>query len=333
MKRETTLLSRNDSGLCSLSKRSSRRVFCQAVVAAILVSSLLLPASGVRAAESLHILAATYPAYLATLTAVQGIESVECELLVAASRGCPHDYAMSPQDRMKLEKAQVLVLNGAGFEPFLDERLLSSLKALKIEAGKGLPDLACPEPLAADHHGHKHGEAGGNPHYFSSPVRFGHMVSTIALSLGEEFPALRDRLQANALSFAKKVQALEKEMQALSGSGVQVILQHDTLSWFFHDMHLPVAAVLQQGSEEGPSPALLLALAGRIKKEGKPCLLVSEPQFAGKSLNVLAQETGAARVALDPVVSGPVTFAGTAGDYYLGVMQANIKAVAQALKK
>ena len=314
------------------SKRLTRRVFCQAVACVLLLATLLLPA-GARAADSLHILAATYPAYLATLTAVQGIDNVDCDLLVAASRGCPHDYAMSPQDRMKLESAQVLVLNGAGFEPFLDENLLASLKALKIEAGKGLPELAQIEPLAGPGHDHGHGDGAGNPHYFSSPVRFSHMVSTIALDLSEEFPALKDALQANALAFAKKAQALEKEMDALSGARVQVVLQHDTLAWFFHDMHLPVEAVLQQGSEEGPSPALLLALAGRIRKDGAPCLLVSEPQFAGKSLDVLARETSAARVELDPVVTGPVTFKGTAADYYLTVMQANISAVRAALTK
>ena len=66
-----------------------------------------------------RILASTFPMYQIVRNITQGVDGVEVELMIPAQMGCPHDYALTPQDMTKLARAEVLVINGLGLEEFL----------------------------------------------------------------------------------------------------------------------------------------------------------------------------------------------------------------------
>ena len=75
-----------------------------------------------------------------------------------------------------------------------------------------------------------------------------------------------------------------------SGSGVDFILQHDALSWFFHDAGLSVMGVLQEEADEPPSAAALGALVKKMKEGKKRCIVVTEPQFPERVARSLARD-------------------------------------------
>ena len=66
-----------------------------------------------------RVLATTFPVYQIVRNITQNVPDVEVQLMLPAQAGCPHDYALTPQDMSKLAQADILVLNGLGLEAFL----------------------------------------------------------------------------------------------------------------------------------------------------------------------------------------------------------------------
>ena len=85
-----------------LSRRTALKSLAALAIAAI--PAPFLAPSIAHAADKIRVLAASYPALLAARTALEGVDSFECSLLTDAQMGCPHDYAMTPQERMNLAK-------------------------------------------------------------------------------------------------------------------------------------------------------------------------------------------------------------------------------------
>ncbi len=286
-------------------------------------------ASPVLSAPVTCVLAATYPVCVACTTLLRDVPGFELDLLVAAQTGCPHDYAMSPRDRMKLEDCDVLVLNGGGYESFLDEKLLASIKAKVINAGEGIDstiaDTGRGLPEDADHDDHHHGT--GNPHYFCSPSHFARMVSAVAGGLATCRPEHAYVLQERAESFAKRMDTLLGQMAGLGGDTL-IVAQHDTLSWYFSDTPFKVVAVLQEEADDVPSAATLLGIVERMR-DGRSYLLAGEAQFPPHVLVTLAAETGWPRVMLETMASGPMP---VPEDWYETVMCQNLDRLREILE-
>ena len=82
-------------------------------------------------AEQIRIIATTFPIYQFCRNITKDCD-VELSLLLPASLGCPHDYALTPQDMIKLSKADVLAINGLGLEEFLGAPLQKANPKIKI---------------------------------------------------------------------------------------------------------------------------------------------------------------------------------------------------------
>ena len=91
-----------------------------------LLLSACTPAAEPGDDGTLHILATTYPVYLFTTAVTEGAEDVEVSLLVNQPTSCLHDYTLTVGDMKKLEGADVVALNGAGMEEFMEDALASS---------------------------------------------------------------------------------------------------------------------------------------------------------------------------------------------------------------
>ena len=84
------------------------------------------------------VLATTFPIYQIVRNVAEGRGGVRVELLLPSRLGCPHDYALTPQDMRKLAQADVLVVNGLGLEEFLGapvERANPDITVIDSSAG------------------------------------------------------------------------------------------------------------------------------------------------------------------------------------------------------
>ena len=313
-------------------KQSSRSALssCAAYVVALALCLLPLPCR----AEPVKILAATFPVYLFTQNITAGSEAVTVDLMIPAGLGCPHDYALSPQDMNKLAAADVLVVNGLGLEEFLGAPLKQANPNIRvIDSGAGLGDLLHYEEDEDDDHGHGHHDGEDaeavNPHLFASPRMAARQVAAIARQLGELLPAERERFDRNAAAYSAKLEALAEDFAALGKRLVKrsIVTQHGVFDYLARDMGLEVAATVAAHPGQDPSAAEALALARRIRAEQVGAIF-TEPQYPDKIVRTLAQESGVPLAALDPVASGPEH---PPLDYYERVMRSNLEILADTL--
>ena len=112
------------------------------ILALLLALTLLLPGcGGARTGGGeearLTILASTYPVYLAARAVTDGVDGVAVERLNTGEVSCLHDYTLTVTDMKKIEQADVIALNGADLEEFMEDALAAS-SALVIDCSEGV---------------------------------------------------------------------------------------------------------------------------------------------------------------------------------------------------
>ena len=133
------------------------------------------------------------------------------------------------------------------------------------------------------------------------------MVRACARGLAKLMPAQANVLLANASQAAGRFEALGRRLAELGplGQDVRFVLQHDALSWLFHDAGLKVAFVLQAEADAQPSASDIASLARAMRQGQGSYVLVTEPQFPARIVEMLVRETGVRVLELDPLASGP----------------------------
>ena len=88
----------------------------------------LLALSGCDAARrnsndnaAFQIAATTYPVYLLTQAVTDGIDGVAVNLVIDQQVSCLHNYTLTMQDMEAVEKADILIENGAVIEDYISE--------------------------------------------------------------------------------------------------------------------------------------------------------------------------------------------------------------------
>lgn len=263
------------------------------------------------------ILASTFPIYLMVKNVCVNAKNVEVELLIPASAGCPHDFALRPSDMLKLNNADALVINGAGLEEFLIKPLQSLKKDLPvIDAGKGinlLPDIT----------GHEH----GNPHIFAGPVQAARMVENIGVELAALNPENAVQYKDSAKKYSDELREISQKFSALGNgtSNNKIGLGHDSLAYLAEDANLKVVVFFDHADS--------VSALTRIKKEIQntdPSLLAGDSQYPDRLLKTLAAETNLPWIVLNTCASGPEN---PPLSYYQKAMLDNLHILQQALPK
>lgn len=295
------------------------------------------------------ILATTFPIYQLARHVVQGSSTVALDLMIPANLGCPHDYALTPQDMQKLAAAEVLVINGLGMEEFLGAPVRkANPKIVLVDSSKGITGiLDYPDDDGHDHekapakhsHGkkgdkgkkakHAHDEhdhhGGPNPHLFASPRMAAKLAVNIAAELSKLDPANAALYTRNAKDYADRLNRLADEFVQLGKSlrNPRVVTQHGVFDYLAADMGLEIVGVVQAHPGQEPSAAEMLKLTKTIK-EKQAGALFTEPQYPPKIGQTIAKETGIPVALLDPVANGPDS---VPLDYYETVMRRNLEAI------
>ena len=293
----------------------------------------------------LNVLCTTFPVYQIARNVVPGREGVDLQLMLPAGMGCPHDYALTPQDMRKLAGADVLVVNGLGLEEFLGAPVQAANPDLEIvDSAAGIQDLL---EYGHDHreaeeehdheakhdrdhaeHGHPHRHEGVNPHLFASPRMAARIALNVAGGLSKSDPEGAGVYFRNAQAYAARLNALADEMAAF-GQTLQnnrIVEPHGVFDYLARDMGLEIVAVLQPHGQE-PSAAEMLELVRviRMKQAGA---IFTEPQYSAKVGETLARETGLSLATLDPVATGPEA---APLDYFETTMRKNMEVLGATL--
>ena len=265
----------------------------------------------------------TYPVYVAVQNILGDTDGVAVENLTGSAAGCLHDYQLSPANRITLEGASLVLLNGGGAESFLGDTLaaLPDLPTVDTSAGVSLLE-SCHD------HDHPHGGEptdghthAANEHLWVSPTRYAAQVAAAAEALCALDPDNAAVYTANGEAYRQRVLAVGARLCAAADklSSKTCIIFHDSLAYLADELGLTVAASLHVGEESGVSAADLAA-AQQAATQDPNILLLYDSQYTVRYPAIDALVPAAHVLTVDTAVIGR----GRASDW-LDAMAANAK--------
>lgn len=289
--------------------------------AAVLVAVITLaaplaaaPVGGVR------VIASFYPLY--EFARQVGGERVRVRNLVPPGAHA-HDYEPTPRDVIALREAQVVIYNGAGFEPWMG-RLLQQVPArvVKVEATQG---IALRRVAVGPHRGDP------DPHVWLDPVLARHQVGNVLAGLIRADPAGRATYEANAAAYKQSLADLHERIERTLGSCRKKIFvaSHDAFGYFALRYGLRQVSISGLSPEVEPSPARIREIV-RIARQHDVRVIYYETLVSPRVAATIAREVGARTLVLNPI-EGLTAGEIKQGKNYVAVMMDNLRNLAQGL--
>lgn len=187
-------------------------------------------------------------------------DTADVEPLVASAATDPHSYEASGQDRLKVENADVIVANGAGYDSFIT---LLAEAADKEDAVYQVADADHGHDHDHEHshdHGHDHDHQHGyaNEHFWYDLQRMEQFVVELGEHLGEVAPEHADQYADSAEDLADQIGELVQRNQNLDAGG-HSYLATEAVSGFmleaagFEDMTDPdFLSAVEHGNDVSP---------------------------------------------------------------------------------
>ena len=284
------------------------------------VSQTKDPNSIANSENPLTIATSFYPMHIFTLNVAKDIPNVNVVSLTEPTTGCLHDYAITTDDMKKLNGAQILVINGAGMEPFMD-KITEQMPNLEIiEASQGIP------LISGD--GHEHEHVDDNPHVWLSITDAITQVKTIGNQLVLLDPKNASNYRENTQEYIAKLEKLRTKMHQSLDDVQQrnIVTFHEAFPYFAKEFNLTIAGVIEREPGSAPSAKELSETIETVKSL-KINALFAEPQYPVTAADSIVKETGAKLYTLDPIVTGPME-----ADAYINLMESNLLTLKEALK-
>ncbi len=242
--------------------------------------------------------------------------------------GDAHVFSPSPADAKKVAAARLVVVNGLGFEGWMERLVKASGAAPRlVVASEGVRTIAA----ADDGHGHGHGKA-ADPHVWQSVANAAIHVENIRKGLAAVDPAGAETYAANAAAYTKELDALDAEIRAavaaIPPARRVVVTTHDAFGYFADAYGLRFVAPKGVSSDAEASPRNVARIIRQIRSEKIPAMFlenVSDPRLMQR----IADETGAkiGGVLYSDSLSPPEGPAPS----YVAMMRHNIRELTKAL--
>ncbi|MFF7605674.1 metal ABC transporter solute-binding protein, Zn/Mn family [Streptomyces parvulus] len=251
----------------------------------------------------------------------------------------PHDLELSAKQTAQMGEADA-VLYLKSLQPTVDEAIAQSDVKTKIDAA-GLTKLEDHGSVEHDHGGEghseeEHAEEGHSeeghaldPHVWLDPVKYAEIAEGVAKSFEKADPDHADDYRKNADALAKKLGGLDTAFKdGLANTGTKVFFtNHAAFGYLAERYGLTQEAINGLDPESEPSPARIKELQEEARADGVTTVFY-ETLVSDKTAKTLAKDAGLKTDVLDPLEG--ITDK-SKGDDYVGVMEANLKALQSAL--
>ena len=278
------------------------------VIAATLLGGSALVAmapSAVTATDDrLQVVATFYPLYYFSNEIGGGRAHVS---MIIPDNIEPHSFDPRPSDIVRVARSDIIVYNGAGFEPWI-----SSIVA---QAPADLMQIDTSEYLAEN-------MSGRDPHFWLDPVSAQVQVSTIAAGMAWADPGNSAYYLANAANLTARLADLNTAFEV----GLQdrtknaIVTTHEGFDYMATRYGFEAYAAVGISGENQPSIQALIELTDQVNLLGLH-YVYSEPVFSDAVMQTIALETGSGVLVLDCVHGR----AGAHADMdYFQIMYANL---------
>ncbi len=310
--------------------RNSIRLFITAMMVVVFVSACS-PAPQVSS-DKLNVVATT--TLVGDAARIVGGDDITLTVLIPAGVD-EHSYELSAQDMVKVSSADILLINGAGLEPYA-ERLIDNTgdQTRSISVSDGIPLLSGP-PHAdehADEDDDAHGE--GDPHVWTDPNNVIIWVDNIENRFSEADPANAAGYQERAAEYRTQLVELDgwiqEQVQQVAPERRKLVTDHTVFNYFANRYGFEQVGTVVRGFSTLASPSAqdIAALEDSIRELGVPVI------FTGSNFNPslaerIAQDT---QTRLVQVQTGSLSGPDGPAPTYLDYMRFNVNAIVEALK-
>ena len=282
----------------------------------LLALCLLLAACGPRQEApqddgTLDLVATTYPVYLFAAEVTRGAEDVTLTLMIDQPISCLHDYTLTVKDMKALERADGILLNGAGLEEAMEDALASVSDTPQIDCSQ---DITLLEGAESDHHheegilpaGHEH-EA--DPHVWMDPNRACQMIQTLADGLAQLDPDQAALYASNAQLAVDQIQQAYPVMQAALADLPcrELITFHDGFSYFADAFDLTILRAIEEEAGSEASAREVADIVTEIQTHQLPAIF-TEVNGADVTAQIIHRECGVPVYALTLMMSAGTAY-------------------------
>lgn len=254
-----------------------------------------------------------YPIYIATLNLTENIDEVTVVNLTNNATGCIHDYQLSTKDLKVLDSANMLIMNGAGMEPFLDDVIWQQyyyLNVITVTDGISLLE----------------GEEDSNPHSWMDISLYEQEVEIICDELIKADPENKQQYKDNYKKYSTKLLELADDLGAIreETEGVHVVTFHDAFIYLKNMCGFEVEESIDMDEETALSAAQVSEIVDLIKT-GKVQYLITDESEGKAAAMAIADEVDVKVMFLNPLTSGEDD-----KDSYIDGMRENIDRIKEA---
>ena len=299
-------------------------------IASTFVCVGFLALSAGSAGATLRVVASTPD--MADMTRQIGGDRVTVETIAAGGQD-PHKVPVKPSFVTKLNRADVLVVNGLGLEHAFLPALLEVASNPKIlPTGSAYIDASVYVQVLEVPTSQNRAQGDlhplGNPHISLDPVRGKLMAKAIAEGLERADPAGASTYQAGLASFQALLDRKIAEWQRLAAPlrGVKAVSYHQDLVYLADRYGLELVGTIETKPGVPATPGHLEELVNRMKRD-QVKLVIREVAYEMPLAQTVAERTQA-RVATVSSLAGGLPGA----DSYVDFIEANLKALVAAVQ-
>lgn len=243
------------------------------------------------------IAATTLPVYEFTAHLCQGTD-ITVSRLITENVSCLHDYTLQVGQMRTIERADYVVISGAGLEDFMHDALVSANGV--IDASENI-SLHCHEH-DPEHSDHIHES---DPHIWLSPINAKIMANNICAGLTTAYPQYAQMFKSNLSELEQKIDALstyaEEQLNTLSNRSI--ITFHDGFAYMAEAFDLSIIHAIEEESGAEASAAELIELIELINQNQLNEIFI-ETNGSSSAASIVSAETSVQIYTLDMAMSG-----------------------------
>ena len=259
--------------------------------------------------DRLQIISSFYP--LHEFSQIVGQEKVDAILLVPIGVE-PHDWEPTVKDVQQMQKSDLIIINGLGFENWVDSLHENNYQGKIIDTS----DKILVKKLD---------DNSKDPHIWLNPVTVKTQVQNIANAFSDSDPENQQYYQSNAAKYIEQLDLLDVKIRnELSQCNNDFIAFHDAFSYFADEYDLNQHTIISPNNSHGEATARTLENIISTANTLNIKVIFSEETVDVRTSQIIANEIGGRVLVLSPI---EIASDGT----YISKMTENLENLKEAL--
>ena len=248
-------------------------------------SEQTLVSSGPISNQKISVLTSFYPLF--EFTKQVGSDKVDVSLLVPQGVE-PHNWEPTITDLQRMQQADVIVINGIGFESWVGKINSINSNVLIVDTSSGISIIDRTDII---HHDGR--ENNSDPHIWLNPVTAKIQVQNIADSLIVIDPKNQKFYLENRDSYLSKLDSLDAKIRnELASCSKDFITFHQAFSYFADEFGLVQHTILNSNDPHAEPTSKTLQQVINLAKELNIDIIFTEAMIDTRTSNVVANEIG-----------------------------------------